>query len=83
MLLTLSLVKVESSHSADEHIEFMKFVLEIFKNIWKNVCCIIGDDCNFNKCIKNVIYLPMTSCYFHRFNIAMKMILGDEKELID
>lgn len=81
-LLGFSPIGDEISLSAEEHIEYLRYVLELFQFTFENVICIIGDNCNTNKSISNKLSIPMIGCASHRYNLAVQDILSEHEELL-
>ena len=81
-LLTLSPMGDECSLNAQEHYEFLTFVLNLYQKSWANVVCLVGDNMNTNKSIANILGRPLIGCASHRLNLAVKDVLNEEEELL-
>ena len=81
-LLALSPLEDETSLSADEHIEFLSYVLGLYTKSWENIVCLIADNVNTNKSISTKTKKPMIGFASYRFNFAVRNILHQEDELI-
>lgn len=49
----------------------IKEVLSIYGKNMDNVCCLIGDNCNLNKCIAANIRVPLLGCASHKLALAV------------
>lgn len=81
-LLTISPIGDECNLNADEHIEFLDFVLKLYGKQWADVVCLVGDNVSTNKSLSNKTGIPLIGCCSHRFNLAVKDVLRSEEELI-
>ena len=70
-LLGFSPVEDETDLGSEEHVKYLDYVLGLFGKTWENVVCIIGDNCNANKCIAYLRGVPFVGCASHRFNLAV------------
>lgn len=82
VLLSFSPLLDEQHLDANEHVEFVKFHLGVFKKSTGNVVSLTGDNCNLNKSISNALNIPLVGCASNRFNLAVPDILKDYEELI-
>lgn len=62
----------EGAMDADAHEELLDSTLELYKLTKSNVLCLIGDNCNTNKCLAKQWDIPLVGCASHRFNLAVK-----------
>ena len=63
---------VETSFTAQQHMEHLEFVLQLYgKTMHENVIAIIGDNCETMKCLANLCSVPLVGCASHRFNLAV------------
>lgn len=58
-LLAMSPLEDESSMDADEHIEFLMYVLSVFEKTWDKVAAEIGDNVSTNKAIATKHDVPL------------------------
>ena len=71
-LLLFSPMVVETSFTAQQHMEHLEFVLQLYgKTMHENVIAIIGDNCETMKCLANLCSVPLVGCASHRFNLAV------------
>ncbi len=78
-LLTFSPLSDESHLDAQEHVEFIAYILRLYKKTWHYVACIVGDNMNVNKSIANKVRVPLIGCASHRFNLAVCDIISEEE----
>lgn len=81
-LLSFSPLEDESTLGAEEHINFITYVLSIFGKKWSNVLCLIVDNCSTNKAIADRSSVPLIVCASHRYNLAVKDLLLGEEDVI-
>eukprot|EP00171_Calliarthron_tuberculosum_P003101 IDg3101t1 len=81
-LLTISPMGDETSLATNEHFEFLSYILGVYGKSWSNVSCLVGDNVNCNKSLANKAKIPFIGCASHRFNLAMRVVLNDDEELI-
>lgn len=74
-LLTISPMGDETTLTADEHFEFLSYILDMYGKTWSNVVCLIGDNASTNKALSNKAKIPFIGCGSHRMNLAMKIVL--------
>ncbi len=82
VLLGFSPFEEETSQSAQEHYEYLEFVLSTFKKSFDNVAVLIGDNCNTKKALADKAGMLFVGCASHRFNLAMKYKLSAYQDLI-
>ena len=70
ILLAFSPMDVESNQCADNHIEFLKWVIENYGKTLNNVVVLCGDNCST---AKNQI--GFVGCASHRFNIFVRCLI--------
>jgi hypothetical protein len=73
----------ESAFSAQNHRDLILFVLSIFRKSVENLICIIGDNCNVNKALADLLEIPLVGCAAHRFNLAIQKYLVNYSEIIN
>ncbi len=68
-LIVLPPFEDETTLNAEEHSEFLSYVLGLYQKSWNNVVCIIWDICNTNKALSNKMNVPMMgfSCVSYDF----------------
>ena len=81
-LLAFSPLLDEASQTAENHKEFLEFVLGIFQKKFTNVICLIGDNCATNLALANLCNKPLIGCAAHRFNLAIQKHLKDSHETL-
>ena len=82
-LLAFSLLIDESSYTADSHIAFLEFVLNVYDKSIQNVKFLVCDNENLNKSISRKLNIPMIGCASHRLNLAVKAALIDAQQEMD
>lgn len=80
--LAMSPLEDETTHSAEEHVEFLRFVLSVFGKDVSNVVALIADNCNVNRSISTKMGVPLIGCASHRFQLAVKEILKEDEGVI-
>lgn len=83
VLLGLSPMENEESQDANEHYDFVKFVLSVFGKTMDNVVALIGDNTSTNKAFARCLGPFFVGCHSHRYNLAMKDILEEYEEVIE
>lgn len=78
--IAMSLIDVETTHNANEHIWFMSFVLSRFENAFQNVVTIIGDDCSTNQCIANNLSVSFIGYASHKFQLSVRKKIPERKK---
>ncbi len=66
----------ETTQSANAHLEYIGYVLELFNKSIENVVCLIGDNCSVNRSLAKRIGIGFIGCASHRWNLAMKDVTG-------
>lgn len=82
-LLALAPMGNEDSQNADDHFEFLEFVLGVFGKSFSNVAVLIGDNCNTNRAFSRRVGPIFVGCHSHRYNLALKDIMLGHKSSID
>ena len=70
-LLSISPLLNEESHSAQNHIRLMEFILGIFQKTLGDVFFLSGDNCSTNIKIAKDIGVPLIGCASHRLNLTL------------
>ena len=88
VLLGFSPLDDEEALNAENHVDFIKFVLGVFDKSMDNVVCLTGDNCATNLKIAKLVNQLNQFCYFvgcasHRFNLCVEDILAPHKLLVD
>ena len=78
ILLGFSSFESEDSMSADAHIEYITFVLELFNRSISNVVGIVGDNFSVNLSISRKLETGFIGCASHRFNLAVKNLFKED-----
>ena len=73
----------EGAMGADAHEELLQSTIELYKLTKTNILCLIGDNCNTNKCLARQWKVPLVGCASHRFNLAVKAWLEAQPGLND
>lgn len=61
----------ETTAEADEHINYLSYVLQLLGRSFENVIALIRDGCNTNKSVGSKLSLALTVCASRRFNLAI------------
>lgn len=80
VLLVISPIGQEDSLGAKAHFNYIKFVLNMFRKFFQNVCVLIGDNCATKISLAKKVHDEFSQCYFigcasHRFNLAVVNII--------
>jgi len=70
-LLALALLLDEEDLGAEQHIDFIKAMLDLYKKTLDNVVAFIGDNCATNRKIPTETTIPLIGCASHCFNLAV------------
>ena len=70
-LLTILPLENDATLSAQEHRNFLSFILDLYELSWDNVVAIIGDNVSTNKFLSNITNIPLIGCASNRFNLAV------------
>ena len=70
-LLALAPLLDEEDLGAEQHIDFIKAMLDLYKKPLDNVVAFIGDNCATNRKILTETTIPLVGCASHRFNSAV------------
>ena len=81
-LLSFSPMGDELQLDTQQHIEFLTYVLDIYGKSWKNVVCLVGENCSTNKSLSTKCEIPLIGCCSHRFNLAVVGVLSEEDDII-
>lgn len=74
-------MKNEETQNANEHYEFILFVLSVYGKTMQNVVAVVGDNCNTNRAMSRRIGPIFVGCYSHRFNLAVRDLLSKYKKV--
>jgi len=83
LLLGIAPMGEELSQSAEEHVDFLDFVLEVFGRSRNNVAALIGDNANTNRAFARKFGAVFIGCHSHKFNLAMKDMLLEHDNVIE
>lgn len=75
LLLALARTGDEGSLNADDHFDFVRFVLSVFAKFLDNVDALIGDYCSTSKAFARRLEPHFVRCYKHRYNLAKKNLI--------
>jgi len=73
----------DGAMDAAAHEELLDSTIAMYKLTKANILCIIGDNCNTNKCLARQWGIPLVGCASHRFNLAVKHWMEDQPGLMD
>lgn len=82
VLLGISPKADKTSQSAEEHFEFLTFVLSVFRRSMHNVVALINDNANTNRAFSWLIGSVLVGCHSPRFNLAVKDVIKNNKKLL-
>ncbi len=71
LLLAFSPMETESNQCADNHIEYLEWVLKVFGKSLANVVALSGDNCGTNRSISTKTGISFVRCSSHRFNLSV------------
>ena len=83
VMLAFSPMFCETEFGADEHYEFISWVLSVYGKTFENVIAIIGDNVSVNKALSTKCNLPLIGCASHRFNLAVKEHLKPQCAILE
>ena len=81
-LLSFSTLPDKTNQNALNYIEFIKNTLRIYNKSLNNVLFLVGDNCSTNLSVANKVQKPFIGCASHRLNLAVNLIIEEEKNLI-
>ena len=81
-LLAFSPLFSETSFTANDHYQFLEWVLSVYGKTMSDVIAIIGDNAEVNKALSNSCEKPLIGCASHRFNLAVSLFLKEHTEII-
>ena len=74
----------ETSLDANEHIRFIKFVIEDLLTLkMEDIIVITDDNCEVNKAKGRKLNIPLVGCASRRFNLAVNLLLSEHKQVLD
>ena len=73
----------ETEYTSQRHAEMIQYVLRVFQKSMANVICIVGDNCNVNKSLADILGVPLVGCAAHRFNLAVQEYLTKYDALLN
>jgi hypothetical protein len=73
----------ETEYTAQRHAELIEYVLRVFQKSTANLICIVGDNCNVNKALADILGVPLIGCAAHRFNLAVQEYLTKYDALLN
>ena len=82
-LLSFSPLFSETSFTANDHYQFLEWLLSVSGKTMSDVIAIIGDNAEVNKALSNLCEKPLIGCASHRFNLAVSLFLRDHAEIIN
>lgn len=83
VLLALSPLEDETDLGAVEHKRMLEWVLSVFGKDLSNVVALIGDNVSTNKALALLVGCGFVGCASHRFNLAVKDLIGQEWALVE
>lgn len=83
LFLAFSPFEDETKLTAEEHENFVHYILENYGKGWDNVVCLMADNCSTNQAFANRVQKRMVGCHSHRFNIALQDLLKPYTGVVD
>lgn len=71
----------EATKNADEHHEYIEFVVTVFGRAFSNVVAQIGDNTSTNRSLLGKFWPVFVGCPSHSYNLVFKYISRDHDEL--
>eukprot|EP00475_Leptophrys_vorax_P012327 TRINITY_DN18765_c0_g1_i2.p1 TRINITY_DN18765_c0_g1~~TRINITY_DN18765_c0_g1_i2.p1 ORF type:complete len:176 (-),score=37.81 TRINITY_DN18765_c0_g1_i2:222-749(-) len=78
VLLSFSPLANEANYTAQNHYEYVSFVLSLYDVGWQQVVCIVADNVSLNGSISDLAGVPMVGCMSHRLSLAVTKTRSDE-----
>jgi hypothetical protein len=72
----------ETEYTAEAHLDFFEYVLSVFGKTVGDVICLVGDNCNVNKALADLMGVPLVGCAAHRLNLAIQEYLSSHQETL-
>ena len=82
VLLAFSPLQSEISFTAQDHFEFIEYVLGIYGMSVDILVAISGDNAEINKCLANPLNVPLIGCSSHKLNLAVSKYLDRKNEIL-
>lgn len=73
VLLSMAPLLDERSFTAEEHLHYIKYVLEIYGKTIENIAYLVGDNCSTNRSLSDLSKVPLIGCYSHKLNLAVQV----------
>lgn len=81
-LIGFSSSESELTQNAENHVEFLKYLLSLLKKSVDDVVDLIRDDCSTNQRMAWLLNKEFAGCYRHRFNLAVEEMTVSESKMI-
>jgi len=82
-LLTFTPLGEETSFTAEDHLEAVKFCLETYNKDLSNVVALIADHASVNLALANMMEVPLVGCVSHKMNLAVNGFLEKYTEPLE
>ena len=82
-MLAFSPLANETSFTAHDHLDFIEYVLGVYGKSVINLIAITGDNAEVNRCLANLLNIPLIGCHSHKFNLAVSKYLDRKSEILE
>lgn len=82
-LVAFSPLLQEDAMGAEQHLEFIKESLDVYRKSLANVVAFISDNCTVNRRLSTLTSIPLLGCVAHKFNLAVEDWCASTPGLID
>lgn len=66
---------------ARDHLDHIENVLESYDKAFRNVICLVGDNCAVNQSMARILNVPLLGCASHKFNLAVREWIARQEQL--
>jgi hypothetical protein len=74
------LVETIEGMTADDHLEHLSIMLQVYGKTLDNVVCLCGDNCSVNRKMSRILGVPLLGCS-QKFNLAVRKWIDNDVEL--
>ena len=67
--------------TARDHLVHISQVMQSFGKTEDNIMCMIGDNCNVNRSLADLLKVPLIGCSAHKFNLAVRKWISNQPEV--
>jgi hypothetical protein len=72
----------ETNQNTENHCDFIRYTLAMYRKDVSNVLFLVGDNMNTNTAIADQLCVPLVGCAAHRLNLACKQYSAGKTDLI-